>query len=324
MVRLKNPMVDIASAGDPPPRPGSLSPQWAGRLDEALTSEVRAVVGPGRGRVLFVGAGWPATAFELAREGRFVTLLDPSLERLKPLREEVASTGLASHLTLDSRPYGDVSFESGTFEAVVLFDPFPYMASPAALIKKAGRELRAGGTLLILTVLARGAPYPETAVARGLRVAPLQVPPPQKLVNYLAAARDKLLSGTYRGLSLLHLLSSDARERHSRGELSVPPWRRPSWDELFTALSQQLVVMRVVPLELLAFEVSELAAALSDRLAAGVRALVGPAARLDRRLLEHPTGRALAPAVLVIASKERELGRVFQTGRRGNPNSPSN
>lgn len=311
MVRLKNPMSGMADAGDAPPHPAvDGHDALLRRLDEGLRDHVRAALADVRGRILIVGSAWPELALEQAEAGRFVTMIDPRNERLVALRSIVLDRGLTQRLTLDARSYAEVSYEAATFEAIVLYEPFPYLASPAALLAKCRREMRAGGQLLMRVVVSSGASFPDGRPSHGLMAEGLDVPALEPGRARVVAARTRVLQGVWSVLAGLRLLDGDARGRD-------PGRRGPSWEALSTALSEHFVVTDVRALQFASFEVAELACSLRPPLGRAVSALVGVAQRLDERLLAHPgLLRALAPALLVHATKQRELGRVFVLPKR--------
>jgi len=318
MVRLKNPMGSMAELGEAPPGPAMDEDVFLlARLDAALREAIRRALDDVRGRVLVVGALWPELALELAADGRFVTLLDPRGDRLAPIRSLVLERGLAQRLTLDIRSYADVSFEAAAFESIVLYEPFPYLASPGALLAKCRRELRAGGQLLMRAVLTEGAPFPDGAPTQGLTADPLAVPALGAAGVRVRQVRDRALRAVWGALRALRLIVPPARERVASGTLGDPGRRGVSWTALAQALEQNFVVTDVRAFQLASFEVAELACALRPPFSRLVSNLVPLAQRLDERLLAEPgLLRALAPAVLVHATKQRELGRVFVLPRR--------
>lgn len=318
MVRLKNPMGGSEAAGDPPPVPVVDDDVFLlARLDAALREHVRRALADVRGRVLVVGALWPELALDLAADGRFVTLLDPRADRLAPIRSLILERGLAQRLTLDIRSYADVSFEAASFEAIVLYEPFPYMASPAALLAKCRREMRAGGLLLMRVVLTEGAPFPDGAPSQGLTADPLEVPALSTRGAQVLKARDRALRAVWGALRALRLIGPAARDRVATGTLGDPGRRGVRWGPLSAALQQHFVVTDVRALQLASYEVAELACALRPPFSRLASNLVSVAQRLDERLLAGPgLARALAPAVLVHATKQRELGRVFVLPKR--------
>jgi hypothetical protein len=318
MVRLKNPMGSMTELGEPPPGPAVDEDVYLlAQLDAALREAIRRALVDVRGRILVVGALWPELALDLAAEGRFVTLLDPRSERLAPIRSLVFERGLAERLTLDIRSYAEVSFEAAAFEAIVLYEPFPYLASPGALHAKCRRELRAGGQLLMRAVLTEGAPFPDAGRAQGLMAEALEVPPLPPQGVRARQVRDRALRALWSALRALRLIVAPARERVASGALGDPGRRGLTWATLSQALDQNFVVTDVRAFQLASFEMAELACALRPPLARLVSNLVPIAQRLDERLLSEPgLLRALAPAVLVHATKQRELGRVFVLPRR--------
>ena len=317
MVRLRNPMANLSDARPGAPRP-TVEDDAAllARLNAGLRAHLRNAVAEIRGRALVVGAGWPDVALELAERGCFVTIVDARADPLARLHRTVIDRGLARHMTLDARSYGDVSFSAASFEAVIVHDPFPYLAQPRALIKKCRREMRAGGLLLIRVPLARGAPYPEAVPQRGLVAERLEIPDPGAGLGRVMALRDGVIRGVYRLLGGARLLRGAARKRQRAGEIGDPRRRGPAWEELREALEEELVVTRIDATGLLSFELAELACVLRPPLGTLPAWLLDLAIRLDERLLERPAARALATTVLVHATKERELGRVFSLPRR--------
>ena len=307
MVRLKNPMAGVGDDG--PRRPAAYDDAaLLARLDAALREEILGELGKLRGRVLVVGADWPELALELARRDRFVTLLDPRRERLAVPRDAALTEGLTPRLTLDARTYAEVDFEAASFEAIVLYDPFAYLGAPGPLFNKCRREMRAGGELFVRAAVSSGAPYPDTPPQGGITATAVEVPAPGEGTLRALALRDRVRDGVYRLLATTRLLNDAARARLDE---DAPGRRVPDWATLEAALSEHFVLTRIAALHLASWELAELGCALRAPLGRAATGLVDLALRLDERLLEHPVARALAPVVLLQATKQRELGRVF-------------
>ena len=317
MVRLRNPMANLTDAGPGPPRPlVDDDAALLARLDGSLRAYLREALSDVRGRVLVIGAGWPELAFELAARDIFVTLLDPRADRLAALQTQTIERGLTRRLTLDARSYGDVSFSATSFEAIVLYEPFAYLASPQALVKKCRREMKAGGLLLVRAVLASGAPFPDPTPPKGLVAKGIEIPEAGRFHGPAATVRDRVVDGLYKVLGTARLLRDTARVRWQAGQLGGPSTRGFPWDELQEALAGELVVTRVDACQLVSFELAELASALRPPLGVLPDRLLELGLQLDERLFGRPAARALASTVLVHATRERELGRVFTLPRR--------
>jgi len=306
MVTLRNPLAGI-EAGESGQRPSVFdAPAVLDVLDQRLRADLRAALHQGRGRVLIVGGQWPGLALELATEGRFVTVVSSQSEVLTALRTAAQSAGLTRQLNLDARSYGDVSFEPGAFEAIVLYDPYAFLGLPRALFTKCRRELRTGGTLFARLPLASGAVFPEAPRAVGLTAQSLAVPPLAPRDKTLVRARDRVRRAVRGALRAARVSRPFAATADAPG---LP------WDQFEAAIGDQFVITRVGSYHVVGQDVAELACDLPRPLGRLVSHLVAPATRLDDWLLARPEWRPVASVALVHAAHQRELGRVFRVPR---------
>lgn len=132
---------------------------WLHRIitDPSRTQFFDAVLPPGDGLVLDLGAGWGQTCRPLATH-RAVAALEPVAERLAFIRAAARQDGVDRHLSYLGVDYFDVQFETrfaaicaiGVFEWVGAFqnhtDP---QERQRAFLRKARAELAPGGALVL-------------------------------------------------------------------------------------------------------------------------------------------------------------------------------
>lgn len=313
MVTLKNPLAGFGAGEGAPLRPAYYDrPELLARLDARLRDGIRAALAETRGRVLIVGGQWPELALELAAQGRFVTVATKDTEALRLLGERVVADGLIQQVNLDARDYGDIAYEGGSFETIVLYDLVPYLGVAPRFFAKCRRELRAGGVLLARVPVSVGAPFPDAVAGGSLTVSALDVPAPSERARKVAAARDRVfekVQGLLAAARLAVASEGDARDREAPA--------LPEWSAIEEALSAQLVLTKVDADHVLSDEVALLAATLRGPLRKLAEALLGPALELDGRLVANPAARPYARTLLVHATRQRELGKVFVLPGRG-------
>jgi hypothetical protein len=249
------------------------------RLDEWLDSRM--------GNALFVGADLPDVAAELVSRGIPVMVVETSASKLERFMAECRRLGIDKRVSIDLRPYATIALEMSSFNVIVAWEGVPAGMTALEFFKKTRRELKAG-CKLYLRVAVRP---PEPALLGKLRQQPL-------------AAR--LLAGARQMAQRLPL--KDLGERLPLKAL----WDLPTFEYLKAEGGKHLKVERV--------EWGSFMAPLLAKVEAGpLSALVSPLVEFGNRFDGQLRREALSPEVLIEASKTLDLGKVFLTGSRFDP-----
>jgi hypothetical protein len=235
------------------------------------------------GNVLFLGARFPDIAAEMLERGISVMVVDAEMSRVEAFQAEVGSAVESSRrLGFDLRPYESIQFEASSFNFILAWDGVPAGMDAAAFYKKARRELKAGSNLY-------------------LRV-PVRPASPLGLAPRLAEGpATRLLPAVER----VERLVGDVL--YPRDGLAI--------EELREALGRWLKIEEVVPAGPLLGRLTRLTPGLAAAAipVTGVSRVLG---RLDQRLRSE----RWATEVLIRASKTLDMGKVFLTGSRFDPN----
>lgn len=254
-----------------------------GASEQPLYDALRGWIDNRIGNVLFLGAQFPELAAEMLERGISVMVVDADMERMERFQAETrTAAGSSRRLGFDPRPYEGIRFEASSFNFVLAWDGVPAGMDAPAFCKKVRRELKAGSNLYLRVPVRPAAP---------LGLAPrLAAGPAARLLP--AAERVERLAGKL-------LYASDALDL----------------DALRESLSRWLKIEEVVPGGPLLSRLSRLAPGLADAAVTTplVSQLVG---QLDQRLRTE----RWATEVLIRASKTLDMGKVFLTGSRFDPN----
>ncbi len=104
---------------------------------------------PFSGRVLDIGTGRGFTAVELARRGVSVTTIDMSEEMLKSAYLHSVDSGVAERIEFHLADGGDLPFEEGSFEVVIMINVLHHLENSAAVLPEIARVLMPGGRLIV-------------------------------------------------------------------------------------------------------------------------------------------------------------------------------
>jgi len=234
------------------------------------------------GNVLFLGARFPDLAAQMLHRGISVMVVDPDAARVERFQAETrAALGTSRRLGFDPRPYASIHFEGSSYNFALAWDGVPDGMDVSEFGKKMRRELKAGSNLYLRVPVRPAAP---------LGLAPRLTGPAARLRP--AAERAEGMVGDLawpRGAQNLAALRED--------------------------LGRWLKVEEVVPAGPLLARLARLAPALADT-SLPFPGLTGLMRKLDQRLRTE----RLAPEVLIRASKTLDMGRVFLTGSRFDPN----
>lgn len=268
--------------------PGVTLPTWQRDpgLREQLDGSIRErllVDGPHpEEKVLVVGASWPELVVALAQLGAFVTVVDTDPDRLAAVSAAAGPTGLLKRITIHADDYKTRSFAASAFHEVVAWDVLNRYTEYEPLIKKFTRELKAGGQLVMRSVVTSAPLRPDMAEA---------APELRRLVR-----------------SLLTLTGRVAPEVAAQDSFLMPSEFAIDRAGLMDAVEQHLIVKDRIPHHRLAADVADLAA----HVAPALRPLVAAAQRLDERLLARRP--EVSRFIAVRAVKEKHLGKVFRPG----------
>ncbi len=108
------------------------------------------------GRVLDIGTGRGFTAVELARRGAGVTTIDMSEEMLKSAHLYAVDAGVADKIEFHLADGGDLPFEEGSFEAVIMINVLHHLEDSDAVLPEIARVLMSGGRLVVADFTDRG------------------------------------------------------------------------------------------------------------------------------------------------------------------------
>jgi len=234
------------------------------------------------GNVLFLSARFPDLAAQMLDRGISVMVVDPDTARMERFQEETrAALGTSRRLGFDPRPYASIHFEGSSYNFALAWDGVPDGLDASGFGKKMRRELKAGSNLY-------------------LRV-PVRPAAPLGLAPRLAGPAARLRPAVERVEGMV-------------GDLA---WPRRAQDlaALRESLGRWLKVEEVVPAGPLLARLTRLAPALADT-SLPVPGLTGIIKKIDQQLRSE----RLASEVLIRASKTLDMGRIFLTGSRFDPN----
>ncbi len=123
---------------------------------DGMTSFAVNKAEPLPGRVLDIGTGRGFTAVELARRGAGVTTIDMSEEMLKSAHLHAVDAGVADKIEFHLADGGDLPFEEGSFEVVIMINVLHHLEDPDAVLPEIARVLMSGGRLVVADFTDRG------------------------------------------------------------------------------------------------------------------------------------------------------------------------
>ena len=235
------------------------------------------------GNVLFLGARFPDLAAQMLERGISVMVVDPDAKRMERFQAATrALAGTSRRLGFDPRPYSAIRFEASSYNFVLGWDGLPDGMDASEFGKKIRRELKAGSNLYLRIPVRSAAP---------LGLAP----------RFSDGPATRLLPAIER----VERAVGDLLFRGDAPDLVV----------LQDEIGRWLKVEEVVPAGPLLTRLARLAPGLadSDLPVPGLAKVLG---RLDQRL----RGQRWATEVLIRASKTLDMGTVFLTGSRFDPN----
>ncbi len=245
------------------------------QLDGGVRERLMSIPLSASQKVLVIGAGWPRLAVDLADRGAFVTVVDADPERIRAVSDAAAAAGHLSRVTVQAIDYKALNFEPSAFRLIVAWDSLNLYSEQLPLFKKINRELKAGGHLFL------------RAWVRG-------------------ETDNEALRRTVR--SLLPLVAAGERAALSADGFLMPSRGALSYEGLVEEVEQLLVIQHATLHHAIAGDFADLAAGVGG----AFRGLLGPALKLDQRLLASRPG--LARFVAIQAVKEKHLGTVFKVG----------
>jgi hypothetical protein len=98
------------------------------------------------GRVMTLGVE-PRVITSLLERAGHVSVVEPDDQVRQAIAAELGSKLDPTRLTFHSKPYSEISFESNSFDLIVVFDEFNRYADASNIARKCGRELRISGKL---------------------------------------------------------------------------------------------------------------------------------------------------------------------------------
>lgn len=251
-------------------------------LDGRVLRDLREWASEGVRRVLVVGLeDRGGLALSMAAAGLFVTVVEPDEAVVTAVRGKAEAERCALRMNFYASDYVQKEFSSSGFDLAVFLSALSRYDEPLVVVKKAARELRAGGRFF----------------AR-VRVRPA-VPGAGAWFDRVPRLRDWKVR---------------ARETASRVALLDRWMSIPSADDFVAGLAGVLKVERAERVHLMA---PVLAAIGSDLPGEGTRAAavraIGALAGAEERILSRVSpARFLASYLVVFATKELGLGKTFR------------
>jgi SAM-dependent methyltransferase len=217
-------------------------------------------------------------ALRLAKAGVFVTIVEPDETLLEPVRMAADAAKCSLRMNLYASDYMHREFAASGFDLAVFLSALSRYNEPVVVMKKAGRELRAGGK-----VFAR------------VRVRPPLPAVPQRLASFewtgRVMAEAGRLAATIPGLSAWLAL--------------------PDAEAFLASTSEVFKLEKVERRHVFAPALAWAAVALGDRGRAFLP-LVPRARTLDDAVLRFGPAKAIATHLVVYGLKELGLGKTFR------------
>ena len=248
-------------------------------LDGPVLRDLKAFASEGVRRVLVVGLeDRGGLALSFASAGLFVTVVEPDEALVGQVRERAEREKCAMRMNLYASDYMKREFASSGFDLAVFYASLSRYNEPVVVVKKAARELRAGGRFFARVRVRPAWPGPE--------VRPGAV---QRVASRIRTAASRI------GFLDRFLAIPDAAS-------------------FLKQVSEVLKVERSEVVHLVSPVLADLACRLPTEAARrnAARALK-TLSSLERRALQgvHPA-RMLASYLVLFASKEMGLGRTFR------------
>lgn len=251
-------------------------------LDGRVIRDLRGWASEGVRRVLVVGLeDRGGLALSMAAAGLFVTVVDPDDAVVTAVRGKAEAEKCALRMNFYSSDYIQKEFSSSGFDLAVFLSALSRYNEPLVVVKKAARELRAGGRFF-----------------GRVRVRP-PLPGAGAWLERLPRMRD---------------WKARARDLASRVALLDRWMGIPEADEFLQGLSGVLKVERADRVHLVAPVLAAVGSDLPGEAtrALAVRALRALAGAEERALSRVTPARFLASYLVVFATKELGLGKTFR------------
>jgi len=250
------------------------------RLDAGVCAQVVDWVSSAGKKVLIIGAGWPELAGLLAQKGMFVTVVDDSADRIRQLQEKANELGGMGTVTCHVDDYSNRQFERAAFNRIVAWDVLNRFPTPATIVRKMTRELKAGGLLCVRTWVSPV--FPELA-----------------WTERMGEWWRNLTGKTGGPLQAAYNAALEAHGPIPSHATAIP------WTALQGVIAEHLVVQESVPHHGLVSDVAELVAAGHDTQQTLLTQLLD--AEPDAPSATPETARYAA----ILAANEKQLGSVF-------------
>jgi len=115
-------------------------------IDEPTLEALDAFEWEHGGRVMTIGAA-PRVIASLFDKAGHISVVEPDDQIRQDIADELGSAMDPTRLTFHPKPYGEISFESNSFDLIVVFDEFNRYADASNVARKCGRELKISGKL---------------------------------------------------------------------------------------------------------------------------------------------------------------------------------
>ncbi len=256
--------------------------EFAEALEGRILRDLREWAAEGVRRVLVVGLeDHGGLALAMASAGLFVTVVDPDEAVVTAVREKAEAERCALRMNFYSSDYMQKEFSSSGFDCAVFLSALSRYNEPVVVVKKAARELRAGGRFF-----------------GRIRVRP-PLPRPGAWFDRAPAVKHWM---------------ARAREVASRVAFLERFMAIPEAQEFLAALSGVLKVERAERVHLVAPFLAGVGSGLPGETvrAAFLQALRTIARTEDKVLARVPAAASLGTYLVVFATKELGLGRTFR------------
>jgi hypothetical protein len=253
-------------------------------LEGALLAEVLAWAKDGTRRALVVGLeDRGRIALELLKAGVFVTVVEPDEARLKALQALADDAKCGIRLNGYPSDYMKREFASGGFDTAIFFSALGRYSEPVVILKKAARELRAGGRIFVRIRVRPSTAAVTGAVTKALR----RIPGADKV---LPKATDWL--ARLPGMSTLLAL--------------------PDADALVEEAGEVFKVEKVQRFHLLAPVLGWLSASKGGAVGRAAAKALPMALKADAAVLRSSRMLPLASYLAFYGAKELQLGKTFR------------
>ena len=253
-------------------------PDLLDALEGGTLDELIGWASDGTRRALVVGLeDRGRIALALAQKGLFVTVVEPDESLHEAVRKAADEGKFGIRLNFYASDYMKREFQTSGFDVAIFFSSLARYNEPVVVLKKAARELRAGGR-----VFARVRVRPSLGV---MHLIESRIPKAAPYLQKVGVALGKL--------------------KPVAKILAVPDAAA-----FLAGVEESFKVERVVRYHLSA----PFVAAMGARGSKEARGALPKALRVDRAILKSTFGALLATHVAVYASRELQLGKTFRVG----------